>query len=201
MLLERAEQFLNRCVGESTRAQECRDRLRGRSLGIAIDGMPFGVTLSVDGDVLRVTQGVSDAVDVRVEAGLIEAFGLLEADSIAALRRANARIQGDLRVADEYSELLRHAKPDIEGELARYIGDIAAHALAGLARSTARWSAGAGRAWEQNLADYLKAETRLVPEPMEVARFGREVERTRDDVARLEQRLARIARIMAQRGP
>jgi ubiquinone biosynthesis accessory factor UbiJ len=199
MLLEHSERLLNRCIAESTRAQECRQRLRGRKLGVAIRGVPFDFTLAVDDDRVRVQFGITADADVRIETGLLEALALLEADSIESLRSTGAKIRGDLHVADDFGALLRHAKPDVEEELSRWLGDVPAHALATLARRTVGWAHGARMAGEQNVADFLKSESRLLADPLEAARFAREVERIRDDVARLEQRLERLIRSTAQR--
>lgn len=199
MLLERIERLLNRSIEESTRARECRERLRGRVLSIAVRGAPIDLTLAVDDDaVAYLRRGITESADVRIETGLLESLVLLEADSIETLRSTGARIQGDLHVADDFGALFRHAKPDLEEEIGRWIGDIPAHGLVALARRTAQWSRATREASEQNVADFLKAESRILPDPIEVARFSREVERTRDDVARLEQRIERLTRTAAQ---
>ena len=199
MLHEQAERLLNRCIGESTRAREYRERLDGRSLSLLVRGTPLALTLRVDTSKLRIIEGVEEHVDVAIEAGPLEAIKLLEVDSVAALRSADAEIRGNLHVADDFAALLRHARPDFEGELARFIGDIPAHGLARFLRGAWAWSREAGRASEQNIADYLKTEVRILPSPLELAGFTRAVERTRDDVARLEQRFDRLARSLTQR--
>jgi len=193
MLLAQIERLLNRCIDESTPARACCESLQGRSLSIAVEGVPLAVTLRITTDGARLASGVDANADVRVDAGLFDAMALLDVDSVESLRRGGAQLHGDLRAAEAFGELLRHARPDLEDELARWIGDIPAHALATLARRAARWSVDAREAAELNLAEYLKAEARLVPDPLELARFARSVERTRDDVARLEQRLDRIS--------
>ena len=199
MFLERAEAFLNRRIAESTRAQECRARLRGRSLGLDVAGLGPGLTFRVEDAAVRLTRGVEDSVDVRIASRPSELLALLEADSAADLRRSRAEVRGDLRVAEDFSALFRHARPDAEDELGRWFGVIPAHVLASLVRGALHWSIDAARASEQNVADYLKSESRIVPAPSELARFAREVERTRDDVARLEQRIGRLAKAIAAR--
>lgn len=198
MLLAGVESLLNRHIGESTRAQEYRDRLQDRSLSVALAGTSLGVTLSVRDDTLHVTSGVDQAADVAIETRLLDLPALLEADSADAVRRANAKLRGDLGVAEDYARLLRHARPDLEGELARLIGDIPAHALGTLARGGLRWWTDAQHACEQNVVDYLQAESRVLPNALEMARFARDIERTRDDVARLEQRVERLLRRLAE---
>ncbi|GAB3263900.1 ubiquinone biosynthesis accessory factor UbiJ [Chitinimonas naiadis] len=101
------------------------------------------------------------------------------------------QIRGDTQLAATVGRVLQAMDWDAEADLARLLGDIPAHRLATLARD---WI-GDPRRIARNLAEatteYIQEEARLlVPRPS-VEQFINEVDRLRDDVARLEKRIAR----------
>ena len=90
--------------------------------------------------------------------------------------------------------MLKLARPDLEGEVAKWLGDVPAHALGEVARGLGAWLGRAGAALRMNTAEYLQEESRAVPAPFEAQAFYSDVERMRDDVERLAARLARLER-------
>jgi ubiquinone biosynthesis protein UbiJ len=109
----------------------------------------------------------------------------------AAMR--DVRIDGDTDLARAIDFLFRNLRWDVEEDLSRVVGDVAAHRVAGAARSFGAWQREAAERLGQNVAEYLKEEAGLLPHPHEVERFGREVDALRDAVERLEQRVERVA--------
>ena len=119
-------------------------------------------------------------------------LGLLGNAEAEGFRESGAELSGDVATAEAFAELLRHARPDLEEELSRLIGDIAAHEVAGAARRTDTWAREAGSALTMNTSEFLQEEARQLPPRVEVNAFGRAVECLRDDVERAAQRLARL---------
>lgn len=109
----------------------------------------------------------------------------------AAMR--DVRVEGDADLAKAIDFLFRNLRWDVEEDLSRIVGDVAAHRMAGAARSLAAWQREAAERLGQNVAEYLKEEGGLLVYPYEVEQFGREVEGLRDSVERLEKRVERIA--------
>jgi len=103
-------------------------------------------------------------------------------------------LSGDLDVAERYARMLKLARPDLEEEVARWVGDVPAHALGLVARGVGAWLARAGGALRMNTAEFLQEESRALPAPLEAQGFYSDVERLRDDVERLAARLARLER-------
>jgi len=98
-------------------------------------------------------------------------------------------------VAQSFEQLLRHARPDLEEELARLVGDTPAHYAASAARAGLAYGRSALQALARNVGEYLNHESRdLVPGP-ELEAFAVDVERIRDDVERAAARLARITAV------
>lgn len=105
----------------------------------------------------------------------------------------NARINGSVELADTLGFVLRHLSWDVEEDLSRVVGDIAAHRIATSLRALTAWQKQAARNLAENATEYLRDETGLLPSPQEVASFSDEVDRLRDDLARLEKRLQKLA--------
>lgn len=106
----------------------------------------------------------------------------------------NARINGSVEFADTLGFVLRHLSWDFEEDLSRIVGDIAAHRIASALRSFTAWQKQAAQNLAENTVEYLRDETGTLPAPQEIAAFSSEVDRLRDDLARLEKRLQRISR-------
>jgi ubiquinone biosynthesis protein UbiJ len=90
--------------------------------------------------------------------------------------------------------LLKLARPDLEGEAAKWLGDVPAHALGEAVRGAGAWLGRAAGALRMNTAEYLQEESRAMPAPLEAQAFYGDVERLRDDVERAAARLAHLER-------
>jgi len=187
------EAELNRCIGESTAARELLARLDGTSFAVHVEGLELTAVLRADGEHLRVGSDATGAT-ATLRATPFDLLRLLRAEGVSGVKRTRADISGDLEVAERYARMLKLARPDLEGEVAKWLGDVPAHALGEAVRGMGAWLARAGAALRMNTAEYLQEESRAVPAPLEVQAFYSDFERLRDDVERLAARLARLER-------
>ena len=203
------ESVLNRCIGESSRAGELLESLDGRSLAIVVRGLGFRLRLqslktrlavsveSASSGAAATATANDSAADSSSATATVEGtppvlLGLLGNAEAEGFRESGAELSGDAQTAEAFAELLRHARPDLEEELSRLIGDIAAHEVARAAWRTDDWARQAGSALTMNTSEFLQEEARQLPPRVEVNAFGRDVECLRDDVERAAQRLARL---------
>jgi ubiquinone biosynthesis protein UbiJ len=187
------ESELNRCIGESTAARELLARLQGTSFAVHVEGLGVTGVLHADGERLRLDSDATDAT-ATLSATPFDLIRLLRADGVSGVKRTRAALSGDLDVAGRYARMLKLARPDLEEEVARWVGDVPAHALGLVARGVGAWLARAGGALRMNTAEFLQEESRALPAPLEAQGFYSDVERLRDDVERLAARLARLER-------
>ena len=101
-------------------------------------------------------------------------------------------VAGNPRLAAEVIALARHLRWDVEEDLSKLFGDVAAHRIAGAGRAFARWHADAARRLVESAADYAVDEKRMLMARGEVDDFAGEVARLRDALERLEKRVARL---------
>jgi ubiquinone biosynthesis protein UbiJ len=160
---------------------------------VHVEGLGVTVVLHSDGERARVDRDGADAT-ATLRATPLDLVKLLNAEGVSGVKRTRADLSGDLEVAERYANLLKLARPDLEGELAKWIGDIPAHALGEAARGARAWFARAGDALRMNTAEYLQEESRAMPAPLEAHAFYDDVERLRDDVERAAARLTRLER-------
>jgi ubiquinone biosynthesis accessory factor UbiJ len=211
------ESVLNRSIGRSQKAQSLARRLERTSLRVDIEGIArvhaavcagrLALTadrLALAADRVAPTAGGDLGADAVISGSPFALFNLLSEGAgwtaggaasnqpRAAHPRAAARIVGDAEVAGGYRELIALARPDLEEELSRLVGDLPARRLSLAAQGVLGWIKKFGRTAGQNLAEYLQEESRDLASRPEVEEFVQGVDRLRDTAERVEARLVRI---------
>lgn len=98
-------------------------------------------------------------------------------------------IDGDTAFATAIHHLWQHLRWDAEEDLSRVVGDAAAHRIAESGRTLQRWAQTSGDNLAHSFAEYWTEEQPLIAARQDVARFTADVDRLRDDMARLEKRI------------
>jgi len=185
------EAELNRWVSESTAARELLVGLTGTSFAVHVEGLALTAVLHADGERLKLDRDAADAT-ATLRASPLDLLKLVRAEGVSGVKRTQASLSGDLDVAERYSQVLKLARPDLEAEVAKWVGDIPAHALGEGVRDLRAWLKRAVSALRMNTAEYLQEESRAMPAPLEAQAFFSDVERLRDDVERAAARLKRL---------
>lgn len=104
-----------------------------------------------------------------------------------------AHIEGSAEFAEALGFVIRNLRWDAEEDLSKVVGDIAAHRMVSTTREFAAWQQQAARNFGENLAEYFTEEQPLIARRIAITDFSADIDRLRDDVARLEKRLQRLA--------
>lgn len=104
-----------------------------------------------------------------------------------------ANISGSAEFADALGFVMRNLRWDFEEDLSRYVGDIAAHRVAGLFTTFDAWQRQARQNLAENLAEYLTEEQPTLAKAEAVKTFGQEIDRLRNDLQQLDQRVSLLA--------
>lgn len=112
-----------------------------------------------------------------------------ESEVVPAAIVTPAGVAGESALAEELRYLRKHLRPDVEEELSRFVGDIAAQRLVGAARSFVHWQLDALKRIAEAAADYAVNERRSLVRRPELAAFAARIEELDRAIQRLEERL------------
>jgi ubiquinone biosynthesis protein UbiJ len=194
MLDPAAAGFVNHLLRGAPWAREALRPFAGRAARFEV--YPFALTFIVldSGEVALAGPDAKPSVTARLTPGL-------------ALRLAarhdkawgDVQITGDTDFAAVIHHLARELRWDIEEDLSRVFGDIAAHRMAETGRTLQRWGERALDNTGRSFSEYWTEEQPLIAGRLDLEDFIREVDHLRDDAARLEKRIENLFRHRDQR--
>jgi ubiquinone biosynthesis protein UbiJ len=206
--LASVEAVLNRFIDASAQARALAQRLQGTSLQVDIEGVTR-IRAGVAGGRLALLTGdgaaaaspaSTAAADATISGTPPALLALLEGgvrrDPARPPARPAAQIRGDAEIANLYRELITAARPDLEEELARVIGDFPARRVSQLARRGLELARRMRRTARQNIGEYLQEESRDLVNNTELEEFLRGVDGVREAADRIEARLVRLEQIL-----
>ncbi|MDX1573608.1 MAG: SCP2 sterol-binding domain-containing protein, partial [Methylophaga sp.] len=126
---------------------------------------------------------------------------MIAADSAALIKvarnpdnlfSAQIKILGDVQFAKQLQDWLNGFDFDWEAQLAKVTGDTMAYPIAQCLRQGFGWLNDSADSFQQSLAEYLREESRLLPDKAETNRFMQDVDSLQASVDRLEARIQRL---------
>jgi ubiquinone biosynthesis accessory factor UbiJ len=197
-----AEAVLNRSIAASTRAAALARRLEGTALQIEVGSVAriraavfAGRLALMTADLSPDSSEAAGRADAVISGSVPALLQLLKAGRPSEQNRHSVQITGDAEIANLYRELFAEARPDLEEELSRWIGDMPARRLSQMAKSVRTWARRARRAAGENIAEYLQEEGRDLVTKTEAEEFLRGVDGVREAVDRIEARLRRAEQL------
>ncbi|KOO05654.1 ubiquinone biosynthesis accessory factor UbiJ [Vibrio hepatarius] len=101
-------------------------------------------------------------------------------------------LEGDIQLAQKFSQLMTDCKPDIEEWLSRATGDVVAHTLVKGAENLGQFVKAQASKHQNHLAQVLTEEWKIAPAPLEVAYFCDQVDDLKSHAARVEAKLNQL---------
>lgn len=189
MLAATVSRFANHVLAPAGWAREKLAVHAGKIVQFEIPPGRFALLVGADGLVQPADAAAAPAVTIRFDPpALLETL----ADREQAWRKA--RVEGDTAFASAISQVAVNLQWDVEEDLSRVFGDIAAHRMAQAGKAAAAWPRQAAQSVAANAAEYLTEEAQLLVTPLQAAEFVREVDELRDAVERLDKRIERLSR-------
>lgn len=182
--------LLNRVLRDYPLARQRLAVHGGKTIAMTVGPGSGRLRISAAGDVEPVGEGAGDDAAVSFDIPLSLLPRLAAADASAY---HEVKFSGDSELAALLSELVRNLKWDVEEDLARLVGDIAAHRMVDTARRGHEWRKDATQRLTENVAEYLTEEKRSFITADDLEALARENETLRDDIARLEARINHLA--------
>ncbi len=195
-----AESLINRALKLDPEFLESLEPLRGKLLALELGGTDVTIFCSLSGDGVTLYQRDEAEEILRGRAPDVGVSGTPAAllRMLGRMRRGDAsfgdevRLSGDIAVLETMRDAFRRLDVDLEELLSRFVGDIAAHEMGRAARAVLSWGENLRQTLLADTGEYLVEELRVSPPRHELDDFAAEVDRIRDDVERIEKRIARL---------
>ncbi|HGF4929615.1 TPA: SCP2 domain-containing protein [Vibrio parahaemolyticus] len=112
-----------------------------------------------------------------------------QANITRLIKQDKLELEGDIQLAQKFSQLMTDCKPDIEEWLSRVTGDVVAHTLVQGTKNVGGFFVSQAEKHQRHLAQVVTEEWKLAPAPLEVAYFCDQVDEVRSQASRVEARL------------
>ena len=196
MLDDAAAAAINHLLRGASWARDELKRFAGATARIEVAPLAFSLAILESGEVAPAAPDAVAAVALKLTPGVM--LRIAARDETAW---RDVEIAGDTRLASAINLLARNLRWDIEEDLSRVFGDVAAHRLAGSGRSFRRWGEQTAEHLGRSFAEYWTEEDPLIASARDVEDFNRAVDALRDDAARLEKRLEILLNRQAAKTP
>jgi ubiquinone biosynthesis protein UbiJ len=188
------EEAINQRLALNPAAKERMGQLHGRVIALELQGFNTTLFFIPAPDRLQLLarhEGEPDCTLGGTPGTLLQM--LQEPKEGATLIPEEITLSGDRELAQRFITILRTAEVDWERHLSRYTGELIAQEVGRLVRG--------GMAWGEHIADTLGAELRMMlqersgplPGRDEIASFLADVDRVRERVEQLEQRINNLS--------
>jgi ubiquinone biosynthesis protein UbiJ len=159
----------------------------GKTVRFVCPPVTLSLTVLQTGEVAAAIAATAPQATVAVTPGVM--LRVLARDE-AAWNEIN--VTGDTDFATVINHVWRNLQWDIEEDLARVFGDIAAHRIVQTGRTLEQWRAQSFDNLARSFAEYWTEERPLIARARDVERFNADVDQLRDDLARLEKRIENL---------
>jgi len=171
-------------------ASWARDALRphaGKTARFELIPLEVAVTVLEGGEVAAAGADALPAATVKLGPGLMLRLAARDENAWREIS-----ITGDTDFASAIHHVARNLRWDVEEDLSRIFGDIAAHRMAETGRAFQRWGEQAAENTARAFAEYWTEEQPLIAGARDLEEFGRAVDQLRDDAARLGKRIEQL---------
>jgi ubiquinone biosynthesis accessory factor UbiJ len=190
---------LNNYLALDPEAPEKLTAFDGRVIAIDITGPNKTIYLLINGSRISAVKTYDREPDATITGSPAALFKLgVHRDSAPLFFAGEVEIRGDTRLGRQFKSLLAEMEIDWEEHLSRFVGDIAAHRIAGLFNDLRKWSKSAADNFADDVGEYLQEESRDVVSGAEMEMFNQQVDKLRDDTERLKARIDRLPGIDRQ---
>jgi ubiquinone biosynthesis protein UbiJ len=188
MLDPAATAFINHLLRGAGWARDALKPFAGRTARFEVAPFALSLTVLENGETAPAAAAAEPAATIRLTPGLLLR---LSAHDETAWREIE--VAGDAEFIAAINQVARNLRWDVEEDLSRVFGDVAAHRMAQSGRTLQRWGEQAVENTGRSFAEYWTEEQPLIASRHDLDGFNRAVDQLRDDVARLEKRLEQAA--------
>jgi len=181
---------LNTALSQDLETKAKLDQFEQRCIAINISDFNKTVNASIIDQQIHLSSDSSLSADLTI-SGKALTLAKLGSDP-ESLFSSEIDIHGDVQFAKQLRDLLEGFDFDWEAQLAKVTGDTLSYPLAHGIRQVSRWAKNTHNSLQENVAEYLKEEARLLPDKSLINDFMAQIDTLRADSDRLEARIQRL---------
>ena len=167
--------------------------LQGKVIGLEIRNPAMVLFFIPTDNSVQVMSEYDAEADVTMTGSALAFMRLSNAENSAqSLLNNGIEISGNMALAEQFSRIISEVEIDWEELLSTATGDIVAHQAGQFFQQSKGWLDDTAQAMRLNTSEYLQEESRVLPAEVEIQTYLDEVDVLRDDVERIEARLARL---------
>ena len=173
-------------------ADWARERLRGFAGSTVCLATPplssAAFILQPDGTLAAAEANAEIAATVTVSPPVLFRLVILRDETA----RSEVNVNGDAALASALTSVFTGLRWDVEEDLSRIVGDMAAHRMVETGAQLWQWQARAAGSLAGSIGEYLTHERSILASREAVSEFVEAVDALRDDTDRLEKRIERL---------
>ncbi len=169
--------------------------LQGKIIRLHITGLEFNLYMLPSSTGIQVLGQYPDEeagaqVDAIIHASPMSLMRMSTANSAGeTMLESDIEIEGDMKLAEQFSDILKNVDIDWEEILSKLVGDIIANQAGQTTKAATGWIKDSFSSLQMNTGEYLSEESRLTPTETEIDVFIADVDTIRADIDRLEARI------------
>ena len=189
MLVQPAVATLNHLLAQSGWALQRLAKFNGKTARFNIAPFSFACTVQDDGLLREAADDASADASCTIPPSLLPRLALHDEAAFKQVESA-----GDAALLTEIFFLARNLRWDVAEDLSRVTGDIAAERIVQFAKDKQKQVRDTALNLSQALTEYWTEERPLLAKPQQLAAFAHDVNRLRDEVEQLEQRIQQLTK-------
>ena len=173
-------------------------KFSGKTVKVEFNGLPLYLYFHFEATEIRVAKQYSQQADTIIRGTPLALLGLGLSTGVQKAKHlfsGDVEIKGDVELGQELQKILDNMDIDWEEHLAVITGDVIAHQVGNVVRSTVNWGQESKQAMQKNLTDYLQEEINLMPTREALDDFFQEVDQLRHATDRIEVRVSKLQRL------
>lgn len=191
--VEKFQELLNRLVQEDRETLAAIRELAGKIVIIEVVGPELRICLQFNDQGITLMREFDGKPHVTIRARPATFMGLfLNRNGKVTKTTPDMDISGDVVLAQDFQNILKHIDIDWEEHLSHWTGDTAAHKLGRVFRHARVYLQEARHTIGMDISEYLRYEKNMLPDRDEVEEFIAAVDSLRNDAERIKQRIARL---------
>ena len=192
-LLRPLEMRINERIARSATARNICKELQRKVLLVRVEGLEIDVSAEVLNGILELGVAEQDCeAAATLSGGPFSLLRLLGDSPEDAIRNGHVELTGDGDVLEAYQALFKLTRPELEEDIAAFVGDSAARQITLIGKELKGWFQGARKGLGRSTAEYLKEESRDLPAKAEVEAFYDDVDALAQAVDRAGARLNQL---------